>query len=148
MPDGWQPGTVEHTFSTGRTATLRARMPMTVLIRRALEFGESDILERLVEMEKGELRDASAAMRIQDAIVQTMFVAPRIYLGEEVVGDDGISINDLLDEEFTEVISLAFQGVAEADRFRGDTDGDGGGPDRKAVAKKSVKRSGAGARKS
>lgn len=133
----WTPATVEHTFTTGRTATLRAKLPVQVMIRHAIEAGEDDIISRLAELERGELDDPATALRLQDSIVSAMFVNPRVTIaaaGGDVEGT--VSIDDLEDEEITEVVALAMQGVEEAARFRGDTDGDGDGEDSQGVADK------------
>ena len=134
----WTPAVEDHTFSTGRTATLRRKLPVQVMIRHALEAGEDDIITRLGEMERGELTDAATALRIQDSMVIAMFVHPRVVLPGDHVESNGvvISIDDLDDAEITEVVTMAMEGVAEATRFRGDGSGAGDGEDGEGVEPK------------
>lgn len=130
---GWGVQTREHTLPSGQVVTLRERFPATVLMRRAAADGDDLTIEQFQELaKKGEVTVGSAAVRIQDLIVEVMVVKPRV-VDRAPRGDDEVAIDDIPDEDLFEIINLAMQGVAEASTFRSDAVGADGGDDGEGV---------------
>lgn len=130
-----------HTFETGRVAELRDSVPLHVLMRRATAAGEDQLINRLQEMSEGELTDPAAALRMQDILVTTMWIAPRVVPPEdwELMDNppDGvISIDELTDTELAETLELALQEVKAATGFRPNKPRVGSGKGRKGVGSK------------
>jgi hypothetical protein len=161
--DQWELPSHEHTFSSGRTARLRTTLSIREVSRRAVEMGENDVADAIVLMANGELKDPLQAMRIEDAIVRSMFVHPRIGSPDdpdstltlraalsEIVSEGDIDeahaqaqaaldaqavpLTALSDDEIAETLTEALRGVSEAQRFRDERDGQAGGGDSPGVA--------------
>lgn len=165
---GWESNQVEHTFTTGRTMTVRRSVPLQVLVLKAVDDGDPELAAGLSEwFDKGNLNAADQdqavqlqmAAKVERAVVEMMFIRPKVHWDpdpDEVerwpVAPEGeppyhVPVEDLHDAELGEVLELAFKGVAEAARFRGDAGGADGGSNGKGVAKKPKQRARAGAGK-
>ncbi|MFN0092894.1 MAG: hypothetical protein ACKVWR_21880 [Acidimicrobiales bacterium] len=126
---GWRPADqqYEHEFSTGRTATLRAHLPMTALI--ADDQLPPDIGDWIIRLITGRVEADAESARYVRAIVRAAFVSPVVCAdGEEPeVNDEGeyatVPFAALLEPEVMETIEQVAGRMAEIARFRGDTDG-------------------------
>lgn len=99
---------------SGRVVDLRKKFPSFMLMRTgALEGDMLSAFERITET--GRLDDPVMALRLTDLILTSMFVDPR-------VGDGGIDINEIDDDDVEFVMQLAFGG-APSPGFRGEPDG-------------------------
>lgn len=167
---GWESNEVEHTFTSGRTMVIRRALSMQWLILRSVEDGDPELASGLSEwFEKGTLdqppdetpesrmAQLQTAAKVERAVVEGMFIRPRVYWDPEslppgaFVPDGEIPLHilaaDLRDDELSEILELAFKGVAEASRFRGEPDGDDGGKGGKGVGAKPKPRARASTRK-
>ncbi|MBA3689787.1 MAG: hypothetical protein H0W82_00040 [Actinobacteria bacterium] len=155
---GWEPNEVEHTFGegAGRTFTIRRSLPLQWLLMRAIESDDPELAAGISEwFDKGTLEDSGVddqrtqlhlAARIERAVVEAMFIRPRVWWNPEEMPDappppDGeppfhLSAADMTDAELSEVLEIAFKGVAEATRFRDDPAGPQRGKGGKGVAPK------------
>jgi hypothetical protein len=122
---------VEHVFSTGRSALLRRRLPVSDLARGAWS---PELIDSFGRALSGSLDSPGEAAALNDAIVVAMFLEPRITLD----GAEGtVPIAVLEEAEIEETIAVAL-GVAADASFRGvrpgvDAGGDGEGVGRDAV---------------
>lgn len=180
---GWESNEIEHTFSTGRRMVIRRSLSMQWLIMRSIRDGDPELAAGLSEwFENGTIQvavepDAEAkaeeeaaeeavsvslaklqvAARVEEAVVEAMFIRPRVYWDPEEMPPGGgapdgeiphhILGADLHDPELSEILEIAFKGVADAARFRDDTAGADGGKDRAGVGKKPKPRARASTRK-
>ena len=107
MRDGWDaPLSREHTFSTGRTATLRASLPISELIRSGSWDAEMAAAFDLAV--DNQLEDPVMATRLNDSIVLAMFIDPPLTRE---------TLANVEDSEMTEAIQAAFGGPAVAASF-------------------------------
>lgn len=132
----WGVRTQEHTFSTGRSATLRASLPVTELVRQGVFDDEN--LSTLDDLIGGEVKNAQAALRLSDAICVGMFVDPKLAVPDDEgnVPDGHVPVGALDENEIAEVLDLALSSVASAAGFRGVRDRPDGGADSKSVGVK------------
>ena len=142
---GYEPNWVDHTFTTGRTMRIRKHLPATWLSVQAA--GQSDgagaTMAILAAGDTAPPELAGFAPAVVGTLVEAMFIKPRVVWDPDMapeVEDPGdgswppvVPATDLLDDEIQEVMDIAFQGVAEAKRFRGDAPGDDGGGDSPGV---------------
>jgi hypothetical protein len=131
-PDVWAaPRTREHTFSTGRTATLRRDLPMRDLVRRGV--WDDELAAALALALDNALEDEALAVRLWDAVVMGMFVDPQIVPDDQVdAAARRFPISVLADAEMDETVAAAFGGPASAASFPdvgADEPGAGGGDD-------------------
>jgi hypothetical protein len=144
----WNSDTFEHTFSTGRAATLR-RVVNLYTIARNSTLGPA-LLGHLDAAAVGELRDPVAGLAVMEAIVATVWVEPEVMAPgdeREPVEDERIRFSDLYTEEVNETVELWQTSVEDAARFRDGSNGDGGGEDRARVGKAAKPGARASARK-
>lgn len=169
-PSGWESNEVEHTFESGRTMVIRRGLSMQWLVLRSIEDGDAELATGLSEwFEKGTLdgaadptpesrmRQLQVAAKVERAVVEAMFIRPRVYWDPEMLPAGGgapdgeiphhILAGDLRDSELSEILELAFKGVAEASRFREGADGPDDRPDGKGVGAKPKPRARAASRK-
>ncbi len=155
----WESNEVEHTFSTGRTMTIRRALSLQHLVLRAVESDDPELANGLEEWfttgrvpiddeESPTVKAAQLqlAVRMQRTIIETMFLRPRVHWDEDEVPvspppPDGeppyhLAAADLRDGEISEVLEIALQGVADASTFRGDEDGPKSGAGGKGVGTK------------
>lgn len=146
----WVANEQEHTFKSGRTFTVRRGLSMSWLMSQAIARGDDEvagILGMLIES-GGQLDDgtvdltdpiaARAVLLLQRDIVEAMFIKPRVVYDQDQVPDGMepdpvtgvppvVCAADLHDSELTEVLTMAFEGVADATRFPGLRTGGTGG---------------------
>lgn len=167
---GWESNQIEHTFESGRTMLIRRSLSMQWLILRSIEDGDPELASGLSEwFERGTLNisgeqtpedrmaQLQVATKVQKAVVEAMFLHPKVYWNPEDMPpghdtpDGEIPVHmlaaDLKDSELTEVLELAFKGVAEANRFPAEPDGADGGKGGKGVGTKPKPRARSGAGK-
>lgn len=151
----WEANEIEHTFDEGRgrTMILRKSIPLQWLVLRAMESDDPALAAALGEwFETGKvvpdagpdaakedrLAMLAVASRVQRAILEEMFVRPRVHWDPADIPADGpvaapgeipyhLSAGDLTDLEMTEALMMAFAGAEEAARFRRDRVGANGG---------------------
>jgi hypothetical protein len=117
MRDGWDaPLSREHTFSTGRVATLRASLPISDLIRSGSWDAEMAAAFDLAV--DNQLDDPVMATRLNDSIVLAMFIDPPLTRE---------TLANVEDSEMTEAIQAAFGGPAVAASFPDAADAAGSG---------------------
>lgn len=126
---GWLDYTVEHEFSTGRTAILRKRLPTLHLIEQGVLTEE--VAPLLEKVSRGGFESWAEASRVMRVICEGVFVNPRI---EDVPAptetEDGIiaiPYSALQDEEVVETFELVVESMAASRRFRDERGGAGGG---------------------
>jgi hypothetical protein len=160
--------TVEHTFTTGRTAVVKEALNYTwLMIRIKREDPELAVfLQSLKDRgevvdEDGEQPDDLQGIQLVSLLLAETVVQPRIVLpgdlspdGTEYPDMDGESygegwvwLPDFTDDEQAEIIDLAVQGVRLAATFPGDAGGDDGGARREVLEGKPRKSSGSAKRK-
>lgn len=165
---GWESNEVEHTFTTGRTMLIRRALSMQWLVLKAIEDEDPELASGLSawfstgsidsddDSPGAKMAQLQTAAKVQRAVVEAMFLRPRVYWNQEDLPPspppDGempyhILAADLKDDEMTEILEMAFKGVAEAARFRAEPDGPDGGKDGKSVGAKSKPRARSGAGK-
>lgn len=166
---GWESNEVDHTFSTGRTMRIRRALSMQWLLLRAIEDDDPDLAGGLsswfetgtidpdADHPGGRIAQLQTAAKVHRAVVEAMFLHPRVYWSQEDMpivapAPDGempavMHAADLKDDEMTEILDLAFKGVAEAARFREKSDGADGGGGGKSVGTKPKPRARSGAGK-
>ncbi len=155
MGQTWEANEVEHTFDNGngRTMILRKSIPLQWLVLRAMESDDPALAAALSEWfetgkvvpDAGEaaskedrLAMLAVASRVQRAILEEMFIRPRVHWDPATMPDDApvaapgeipyhVSAGDLTDLEMTEALMMAFAGAEDAARFRRDRDGANGG---------------------
>lgn len=111
----WSVETVRIRLPSGKVVDLRKKFPAYMLMRTGKLSGE--LLGAFHAATEGELDDPKLAVDLTDAIVEAMFINPK-------VGKGGLS-PDLLDDADVEyVMERAFGGAPEPS-FRDDTDGVG-----------------------
>lgn len=126
--------TVEHTFSSGRTAVVKKSISyMWVASKMARE--DEGLASAFTEwMSTGVVPKGGGemvvAVQMQNVLVQQLWVQPRVLINgfdvpddDESYGSDWCWIEDLSDEELAETIELASVGVRQATGFRGDGSG-------------------------
>lgn len=142
--------TVEHEFLTGRSATLRRRLPTLHLIEQGLLTEE--VMPLLEKVAGGKLESWADATRMMRVICEGMFVQPRIAVpargedGEILDGEwrvapeqdaDGnwlvVPYEALADEEVVETFELVAEALAASRRFREERAGADGGGDSQGV---------------
>lgn len=131
----WLDYTVEHEFSTGRTATLRKRLPTLHLIEQGVLTEEvAPLLEKVA---KGQLGSWAEATRVMRVICEGVFVNPRIADVPAPTETEGgvvaIPFEALADEEVVETFELVAEALAASQRFRDQRSGAGGGGDGEGV---------------
>lgn len=166
---GWESNDVEHTFSTGRTMRIRRALSMQWLVLKAVEDDDPELatglsswfetgsIEQSDNSPGARLTQLQTAAKVQRAVVEAMFLRPRVYWNQEDMPLDGPTPDgempafmlaaDLKDDEMTEILEMAFKGVAEAARFREQSDGSDGGGRGKGVGTKPKPRARSGAGK-
>jgi hypothetical protein len=129
--DAWGPPAEVVELPSGKTAKLKPKLNVWTLVRRGTFTPE--LVEAYARAERGELDNLGQAVELNDAIVQEMFVQPKVFIpseDEDTPPDGQVHVDDLDDDDLTFVLERAFQGGREAARFRGDgdgvADGDGG----------------------
>lgn len=146
---GYEPNWMDHTFTTGRTMRIRRRLPATWLAVQAA--GDSDgagaTMALLAAGETAPPELAGFAPSVVGTLIEAMFLDPRVVWDPDMAPvideppEDGgwppiIPATDLMDEEIQEAMDIAFEGVAEAKRFRGNGPGPDDGGDGEGVAAK------------
>lgn len=166
---GWESNEISHTFTSGRTMIIRRAISMQWLVLRAIEDEDPELASGLSKwFETGELgapadespesrlAQLQTAAKVERAVVEAMFIRPRVYWDPDAVPDvpvlEGeipmhIAAADLRDAELSEILEMAFKGVAEANRFRDEPAGADGGKDGKSVGAKPKPRARAAAGK-
>jgi hypothetical protein len=131
----WGSPTVIVELPSGNTAELRKKFPAFKLMRAGLL--DADMFGALEQMLSGALEDPDKAVRMTDLVLSAMFVKPK-------VGDGGVPLDEIDDEDIEFVLARAFGGSPDAG-FRGDEDGPGSGSDGEGVADDAVEPAGDGA---
>lgn len=127
---------------------IRRALPLQWLVLRAIEDGDESLTEALTKWgtqgayvpDATDARALAMAVKIERVIVEGMFVRPRVWWDREdmppsspiVEGEIPVDlfVADLHDDELTEIVNMAMEGVADAARFRaepGSADGGAGG---------------------
>lgn len=148
MPGGYAPDLKPHTFSTGRTFTIRPALPMTLVAVDAMSDSDPELASALVGFASGEAEEIASgpvAGKVIRRIVEAMFVGPRVVWGDESILPEGwqdapdeldyIPSVWLEEAEVQEVIEIARLGIEGAARFRANGAGAASGTGRKGVAK-------------
>lgn len=127
--------TREHTFQSGRTVLVRESVSYMAIVSRLQRDEDAGSADALAQWASGETIDAAnlaAAIRLNDVLVQEFVTQPRVLIPDiDPAGDeDGYGtgwcwISDFTDDELSELIDVAAQGVGQAHRFPGDAAGDG-----------------------
>lgn len=122
-----------------RTVLVREKLSYLHLVSRMQRDDEDGLADLFAAWTNGATADGShagVALRLNDVLIQEIVVTPRVLVpGVDaepdvgVYGTDWCWINDFDDDELTELIDLAAQGVGETSRFPGDAAGDDGGAD-------------------
>jgi hypothetical protein len=142
--DAWGPPAEVVELPSGKTAKLKPKLNVWTLVRRGTFTPE--LVEAYAKAERGELDDLGQAVELNDAIVQEMFVQPKVFIpseGEECP-DGHVHVDDLDDEDLTFILERAFQGGREAAGFRGERDGAYDGGDGEVLGDDSVSDGGVG----
>ncbi len=123
-----------------RLYELGGREDRTVLVRESLQYlhimsilqrdDEDGLVDLFAEWTSGgDLNgaQAGAALRLNDIMIKEIVVQPRVLVpdvddepDDGVYGEDWCWINDFTDDELSELIDLAMQGVGQTHRFPGD----------------------------
>jgi hypothetical protein len=122
--DAWGPPAEVVELPSGKTAKLKPKLNVWTLVRRGTFTPE--LVEAYAKAERGELDDLGQAVELNDAIVQEMFVQPRVFVPSDEdtdVPEGQVHVDDLDDDDLTFVLERAFQGGREAAGFRGERDG-------------------------
>lgn len=145
---GWLPQSIEHTFTTGRSAVI-ADAPNVYAV-----FGDEEIAPYLADFQQGGLDDPTVGMRIAEEVARSMMVRPRIARrGESIPTDQDpddpevIPYSAMNAGEVDELLEMWTQSIERAARFREDRDGDGDGADGEDVGDKPKPRPRAKSRK-
>ena len=106
----WGADHVQHTFKTGRTATLR-RSPNLLVVAATMQDVPEDEALRPTE--------AMLMLHMAHTICQGFFVDPRITdYGEPTIDEHAIAFEDLDMVEVAEVLALWEEARQQAERFR------------------------------
>jgi hypothetical protein len=164
---GWETNEVEHTFSSGRTFTIRKSLPLQWLVMRSVESDDPELAAGLSEWFDNGTHDHAGiddgrakiqlASKITRVVVEAMFLHPRVWWDPEEMPEfppplngeapPHVSAADMKDAELEEILELAFKGVNEAARFRDDAAGPQPGKGGKSVGTKPKPRARSGAGK-
>lgn len=111
-------------------------MAIVSRLQREEDAGSADALAQWAAGETIDESNLAAAIRLNDVLVQEVVTQPRVLIPDiDPAGDtDGYGtgwcwINDFTDDELSELIDVASQGVGQAHRFPDDTAGDGDSED-------------------
>lgn len=121
----WKGAPASVALPSGNKAVLRDVLSVYEVIRTGK--ADDEILEAFDMAQAGKLEDNVLGVRLQDVIVEAMFVDPRIGDGE---GE--LPLAFLTDADVDFVVSRAFGGAPDPS-FRDDADGAGAGGDGKDV---------------
>lgn len=122
----WSIRTVEHEFTTGRSATLRKSLPMVELLEQGVLT--EDMLRSLDAAARGEMVWSDAAA-LTKAVCVGMFVDPRI-------GNGGVPFEALEPEEVAETYELGLESIARVATFQRERSGARPGTGREGVGGK------------
>lgn len=142
-PTGWAPATSEHTFRSGRTATIRTSPNLYAI------FGVEELAGYLTTYVDGTLKDPVVGLRISQEIVRAMLLRPRLLdetLEPGVPSGSEVSANgagpvevvawiDVDPDDVAELLEIFQEGADKAARFREQRAGDDDGADGPDVAK-------------
>lgn len=130
--------TREHTLQSGNVVEVREHLSFLAIASR-LEREDDGLGDMFAEWTSGKRLDgnqAKAALRLHDVLVQEFVVTPKVMVPDvDPPGDDAdygtgwCWINDLTDQELTELVDMASTGVSQAAGFPGGTEGDDDRPD-------------------